>query len=68
MLVDEKTNNVVIHIGSNEITKFNTITLMQLAHGIINIDLKCRSYRVNNIAISSNISGKKYFKTFMWRK
>ena len=54
-LVDEKSNNVVIHIGSNDITKFNynNVNAEELAHRIINIGLKCRSYGVSNIAVSS---------------
>ena len=56
MLVDEKPDNVVIHIGSNDITKFNyinNINVEELAHRIINIGLKCRSYGVSHIAVSS---------------
>ena len=55
VLVDEKPDNVVIHIGSNDITKFNhnNINLEELAHRIINIGLKSRSYGVSNIAVSS---------------
>ena len=56
-LVDEKPDNVVIHIESNYITKFNYNNVNEegLAHRIINTGLKCRSYgyRVSNIAISS---------------
>ena len=61
LLVDEKPDNVVIHIGSNDITKFNynNVNLEELAHRIINIGLKCRSYGISNIAVSSilKISG-----------
>ena len=55
LLVDEKPNNVVIHIGSNDITKFNynNVNAEELAHRIINIDLKCRSYGASNIGVSS---------------
>ena len=55
LLVDEKPDNVVIHIGSNDITKFNynNVNAEELAHRIINIGLKCRSYGVSNIAVSS---------------
>ena len=55
LLVDEKPNNVVIHIGSNDITKFNynNVNAEELAHRIINIGFKCRSYLVSNIAVSS---------------
>ena len=54
VLVDEKPNNVVIHIGSNDIKKFNysNVDVEELAHRITNIDLKCRSYGVSNIAVS----------------
>ena len=46
MLADEKSDNVVIHIGSNDITKFNynNVNAEELAHRIINIGLKCRSF------------------------
>ena len=55
VLVDEKPNNVVIHTGWNDITKFNynNVNAEELAHRIINIGLKCRSYGVNIIAVSS---------------
>ena len=55
LLVVEKPENVVIHIGSNDITKFNynNVNAEELAHRIINIGLKCRSYGVSNIAVSS---------------
>ena len=46
---------MVIHIGSNDITKFNYINVNaeELVYRIINIGLKCRSYRVSNTAVSS---------------
>ena len=55
LLVDEKPDNVVIYIGSNDITKFNynNINAEELPHRIKNISLKCRSYRVSNIAVST---------------
>ena len=55
MLVDEKPNNVVIHIASNDITNFNynNVNAEELAHKIINIGLKCRYNGVSNIAVSS---------------
>ena len=55
LLVDEKSNNVVIHIGSNDITKFNynNVDAEELTHRNINIGLKCRSRGVSNIAVSS---------------
>ena len=55
LLVDEKPDGGVIHIGSNDITKinYNNVNAEELAHRIINIGLKCRSYRVINIAVSS---------------
>ena len=42
VLVDEKPDNVVIHIGSNDITKFcyNNVNAEELTHRIINIGLK----------------------------
>ena len=55
LLVDEKPDNVVIHTGSNDITKFNynNVNAEGLAHRIINVGLKCRSYGASNIAVSS---------------
>ena len=55
MLVDEKPHNVVVHTESNVITKFNcnNVNVQELAHRIINIGLKCGSYGVSNIAVSS---------------
>ena len=46
---------MVIHIGSNDITKFNynNVTAEELVHRIINIGFKCRCYGVSNIAVSS---------------
>ena len=46
---------MVIHIGSKDITKFNynNVIAEELAHKIINIGCKCRSYGVSNIAVSS---------------
>ena len=54
-LVDETPQAVVIHIGSNDITesKIKQINLDDLAQKINDIGLKCTSYRVRNIAISS---------------
>ena len=54
-LVDETPQTFVIHIGSNDITesKIKQINLDYLAQKIIDIGLKCRSYGVRNIAISS---------------
>ena len=54
-LVDETPQAVVIHIGSNDITesKIKQINLDDLAQKITDIGLKCRSYGVRNIAISS---------------
>ena len=46
---------MVIHIELNDITKFNcnNNNADELAHRIINIGMKCRSYGVSNIAVSS---------------
>ena len=54
-LTDETLQTVVIHIGSNDITKMNykTINVQDLAQGIIDIGLKCKSYGVSRIVISS---------------
>ena len=55
MLVDEKPNTTIIHIGSNSITKSNyhTIHPDELAKWIVNIGLKSKYYGVGRIAISS---------------
>ena len=44
VLVDEKRQTVVIHIGSNDITKFNyhDVDVNDLANRILQIGLKCR--------------------------
>ena len=75
LLVDGKPD-VVIRIGSNDITKFNynNVNAEELARRIINTGLKCRSYGVGNIAVSSILKGSSlninqviyylYFKTF----
>ena len=54
-LVDEQPNTVIAHIYSNDINKFNhsKVDVTDLAQGIIDIGKKCKSYSVNNIAISS---------------
>ena len=53
-LVDETPQTVVIHIGSNNISKTNykTINVQDLAQRIIDIGLKCKLYGVR-ITISS---------------
>ena len=58
MLVDGKPDEV-IRIGSNDITKFNynNVNAEELAQRIINTGLKCRSYGVGNIAVSSILKG-----------
>ena len=55
LLLDAKPDNVVIHIGSNDITKFNynNVNAEELAHRIINIGLKSTYYEVSNVAVSS---------------
>ena len=52
-LVDETPQTAVIHIGSNDITKINykTMNVQDLAQGIIDIGLMCKSYGVSRIAI-----------------
>ena len=54
-LVDEQPNTVIVHIGSNDITKFNysKVDVEDLAQRIIDVGKNCKSYGVNNIAISS---------------
>ena len=53
-LVDEQPNTVIVHIGPNDITKFNysKVDVEDLAQRIIDVGKKCKSYGVNNIAIS----------------
>ena len=55
VLVDEKPQTAVIHIGSNDITKFNhhDVDVNDLANRILQTGLKCRYYGVESIAISS---------------
>ena len=54
-LVDEQPNTVVVHIGSNDINKFNysKVDVEDLGERIIDIGKKYKSYCVSNIAISS---------------
>ena len=54
-LADESPHSVIIHIGSNDITKsnYNNVNVENLAKKIINIEVKCKTYKVCNIAISS---------------
>ena len=53
-LVDEKPQTVFIHIGSNDITKFNyhNVDVNDLANRILQTWLKCRYYGVESIALS----------------
>ena len=55
MLIGEKPNTTIIHVGSNDITKLNyhTINADELAKGIVNIGLKFKYYGIGQIAISS---------------
>ena len=52
-LVDEQPNSVIVHIGSNVITKFNysNVDVEDLAQRSIDVGKKCKSYGVNNIAM-----------------
>ena len=54
MFIDKKPRIVVIHIGSNHITKFNChdVDVNDLANRIIQIGLNWRYYGVESIAIS----------------
>ena len=54
-LVDEQPNTAIVHIGSNDNTKFNysKVDVEYLAKRIIDAGKKCKSHSVNNIAISS---------------
>ena len=62
LLVDEKPDNVVIHIGSSDINEFNqnNVNAQELAHRFINIGLKCRFYGVSKIAVSSILKGSSF--------
>ena len=55
VLIDEKPQTVVMHIGSNDITKFNyhDVDVNDLANRILQIRLKCRYDGVESIALSS---------------
>ena len=55
ILADESPDSVIIHIGSNGITKssYNNVNMEDLAKNIINIGVKSKAYKVSNIAISS---------------
>ena len=54
-LAKESPDSVIIHIGSNDITKsnYNNVNVEDLAKKIINIAIKCKSHKVSNIAIWS---------------
>ena len=54
VLVDEKPQTIGIHIGSNDITKFNyhNVDVNDLANRILQTWLKCRYYGVESIALS----------------
>ena len=58
VLVDEKPQTVVIHIGSNDITKFgcHDTDVNDLANRILHIGLKCRYYGVESMAILSDLA------------
>ena len=53
VLVDEKPQTVVLHTGSNDITKFNNhdVEVDDLANRILQIGLKRRYYGVDSIAL-----------------
>ena len=55
VLDDKKSQTVVMHVGSNDISKFNChdVDVKDFANRILQIGLKCRSYSVESIAISS---------------
>ena len=54
-LAEESPDSVIMHISSNNIAKSNcnNVNVEDLAKKIINIDVKCKAYKVSNIAISS---------------
>ena len=53
--MDEKPESIILHIASSNITKTNydNVNAEDLGQRIVNIAKKCRSFGVNNIAISS---------------
>ena len=55
VLLNQKAQTVVIHIGSNDIKKFSyhDVDINGLTNRIIQIELKCRYYFVESIAILS---------------
>ena len=57
VLVDEKSQTVVIHIGSNDITKFDyhDVDVNDLANRILSIGLNCKNCGVKSTAVSSVI-------------
>ena len=63
VLVNEKPQTIFIHIGSNDITKFNyhDAEVNDLANIILQIGMKCRFYGVESIAISSINGAKELF-------
>lgn len=54
MLIDEKPNNLIIYVESNDKAKFNCTRVNgeELAYRIKNISSKYRSYRVSAIEVS----------------
>ena len=54
-LVDEQPYTLIVHVGSNEINRFNhnKVDVKFLAQIILDTGKKCKSCGVNNIAISS---------------
>ena len=54
VLLYEKPDNVIIYIGSNEITKFNynNVDAEELSNEFINNELKCRTNGLSNAAVS----------------
>ena len=54
VLLYEKPDNVIIYIGSNEITKFNynNVDAEELSNEFINTELKCRTNGLSNAAVS----------------
>ena len=50
-LIDDKPDAILIHVGTNDIVA--NANPKEIANNIINTGLKCRSYGVNNVFISS---------------
>ena len=55
MLVEDKPDVVLIHVGCNNVTKDmkDKLNVKELSKNIVDIGLKCKAYGVNEVIISS---------------